>query len=319
MTLGQLIEACQFKSGYADSAYRPRWVSFVNEAIREFARRQPWDGLEDRTTVKTDGSRYLVLPSFVDSVISVLSITDSLPVERAGDFEKTDPTIWAQQTVGLPYKYTQAGEVAVTKEPAGYLWFQSTHASDVGALYVTGLAANSGASGALETTFSELSLSATGTSPVTLSTLFTKIFSISKSSDTNGDFYFYDAAASNAHVSFLSRTDSEARFRRLALLFRPDSQRQFEVRFRYKIPPLRQDAQAPHPAVKADYIVQHALSLHLAEQEQYQRQGAAEAKALKILEAEAQKDLNFQEQWNQMLPNMPPASDASDDFYRVGW
>jgi hypothetical protein len=266
--------------------------------------------------VETDGTKFLVLPHFVDTICSILSISDNMPVERSGDFEKTDPAVWAQQTPGLPHKYTLAGEVPVTRDPTSYLWFQSTHPSDIDHVYVTGLAANSGASGPIQSTFRELSLNATGTSPVTLAVLFTKIFSISKASDTNGDFYFYDSGASDTHISFLAKTDSEARFRRIALLYKPDTTRTFEVKFRYKIPPLKQDAQAPHPSVKADYVVQHALSLHLQEQEQYQRQGAAEAKALKILESEANKDANFQEPWNQMLPNLPRSGDASDDYFR---
>lgn len=317
MTLGSLIEACAHRTGFSDSAYRPRWISFINEAIREFSRKQPWEGLEDYVTLKTDGTKYLILPHYVDTVVSLLDLTNSCPVERAGDFEVTDPAVWAQQTSGRPYKYTKAGDVPTLTDPTGYLWLQSTHASDVNTIYVTGLVSNSGASGAMERTFKELSLSATGVTPVTLSTQFVKIFSISKATDTNGDFFIYDAGASNAHIAFLSKTDQASSFKRLALLFKPAVATSLELRFRYRIPQLRQDAQAPHPSVKSDFIVRHAIAIHWEEQEQMQKAQISENKANRVLADETNKELNFNEPHNQMLPNLPDGLDASDDYFRM--
>ena len=316
MTFGELIDQCSLRTGFNDSAYRNRWGVFINDAIREFSRRQPWPGLEDYVTLRTDGSKYLILPHYVDTVLSLLNLTDSLPIERTGDFEKTSPAVWSQGTSGRPAEYTDAGEVATTQDPAGYLWFNSTHASDLQNIYITGLVAQSGASGALERTFKELSVSAAGTSPVTISQLFVKVFSIGKATDANGDFFFRDAGTSNAQISYLGRTDSGSRFRRLAFIYKPPVGNQIELRFRYKIPKLTQDAQAPHPNVKPDFVIQHAISLHWAEQEQLSKSQASEQKANRVLEAESNKENNFNEPYNQLYPWLPDFSDAADDLWR---
>jgi hypothetical protein len=316
MNLNELIELCGQKSGFNDSAYRPRWVNFINEAVREFSRRQPWPGLEDLVTLRADGTRYLVLPHYVDTVVSILNLTDMNPVDRSGDFDRRATTIWAQGTQGRTCEYDRVGDVAVLREPSGYLWFQSSHASDLISLNITGLAANSGASGALEETIRSVTVSAAGTSPVTLSTLFTKIFSISKATDTNGNFFFYDAGDASKHISYLGTTDSDAAFQRLALLYKPASGTEFEVRFRYKIPKLTTDSQAPHPSVKPDFIVAHALASHFCEQEQLQKEQVQLQKAGRVLESEAHKDRNFNEPDNRLTPYIPADYDPAGDYFR---
>lgn len=316
MNLGQLIERCEFKTGYKDAAYRPRWLSFIDEAIREFARIQPWDGLEDKVQLTADaGEEFLVLPNYVDQVLGLVNISDVNVVDRSGNFDREETAAYVEGTRGRTWAYDRAGDVPTTDDPVGRIWLRSSHASDVGALYITGLAAQSGASGPLERTFKELSVTATGTSPLTLSVLFTKILSVSKATDSNGEFFFFDAGASNKHLAFLGLTDTESRFKRLKLFPIPDATKTLELRFRYKIPPLRQDAQAPHPAVKDDFIVAYAASLHYGEQQQLVKQSQTEARAAQIVAREAHKDRNFEEPWNQIVPNLPHSSDQSDDFY----
>ena len=316
MNLGSLVDSCQLRSGFSDSAYRVRWVNFINQAIRDFARESPWDGLENTVDLKTDGTKFLVLPHFVDSVIGLTNLDTGSEIHRVDDIEKTDPLTWAQQTAGTADRYTRAGEVATSRDPSGYLWFRSAHASDVNQLYITGLVANSGASGALEKTYKELEVTAAGTSSVTLATLFTNIFSISKASDTYGDFFFFDAGASNAHTAFLPKVGTASAFRRLALHFKPAAGVSIQLRFRYTIPDLTLDVQAPHPAVRPDYVVEKAIALHLQEQQQYQRQAAAEGRAQRILAAEETKDRVHNEPSNRLIPWLPDANGEAEDFYR---
>jgi hypothetical protein len=314
MTLGELVNSCGLKSGFSDTAYRPNWLIFINEAVREFARQIPWDGLEDTTNILSDGSKFLFLPTYVDSIVWLLNLTDSRPVQRTGDWDREATAPYAQAVTGPALQYDKIGEVPTFKAPAGYIWFQSTHASDVQQIYITGLITNSGASGPFQQTFRELSIAATGTTPVTLTTLFNKVFSISKATDANGDFYFYDAGASNVHISWLGRTEPEAKLKRLQLLYIPSAGTNFELRFRYKIPKLTQDAQAPHPTVKPDFIIQHALALHYEEQEQNQKAGAQQVKALRTLEQEAKKDIMFDEPFSKITPELSLTLD-DDDFY----
>jgi hypothetical protein len=90
-----------------------------------------------------------------------------------------------------------------------------------------------------------LSVSASGTSPVTLSTLFSRLLSVSKSTDANGDFFIFDSGASDAHIGYIGRYDDDSHFKRLQLMFVPSAQTILELRFRYAIPKLVLDEQAP--------------------------------------------------------------------------
>lgn len=303
MNLLQLRESCQFRSGMNDSNYDRQWNSYINRAIREFARVQPWEGLEDLLTITSDGTEYLILPPFVDSVLAITNLTQRTTVERTGDWDREATSIFADRTAGTVINYDKIGTVPALRDPAGYLVVRSTHASDLGALYVTGRANNSGASGtALQSTVSTLSFNATGTSPFTLSTLFASIISISKATDTNGDLYFFDAGSSNAHISFLGRYDDEAAFKRIQLLYKPSDTTQFRIRFRYKIPPLKDDTQAPHPAVKSDFVIEHALALYYQNREQFTKANAQRGDATKVLQDEAHKEQNFDEPFSQIVP-----------------
>src|ERR1051326_3194847 len=303
MNLRQLRESCRFRSGYNDDNYNDQWNSFINEAVREAARRYPWDGLEDVITLTSDGTKFLILPPFVDTVIHLYNKSFFIPVDRGGSWDREASAIYGQQTPGRVINYDRIGEVATLRDPTGYLWLKSSHASDLQSLYVTGRINNSGASGTgLQSTISTLAITSTGTSPITLSTLFSQVVSISKTTDANGDFFFYDAGASNAHISFLGQYDDEARFKRLQLLYKPADQTIFELRFRYKIPPLKNDAQSPHPSIKPDFTVHHALSLHYEQQQQFSKSSAKSAKALQVLQDEANKDANFDEPYAQIVP-----------------
>jgi len=317
MNLGYLRRACQLRTGWIGSEYHDQWHNFINEAIREFARVQPWQGLEDVLTVSTDGTEYVILPPFVDSIVHILNKSQHIPVDRAGDWDREASAIYSQRTTGRVLNYDKLGIVPALRDPTGFIWLQSTHASDLGALYISGRVANSGASGTgLQATIRTLSLNGTGTSPLTLSTLFTSIISISKTTDANGDFFFYDAGNFNKHISFLGRYDSQAEFKRIQLLYKPAEQTLLEIRFRHKISPLKDDAQAPHPAVKPDYVINHAIALHHAEQDQLAKAQNQEQKALKVLQDESNKEQNFDEPWSQIVPQQ---YDDDPDTYGDGY
>jgi hypothetical protein len=316
MNLLELTTHCQARTGYSDPNYADTWKRFINEAIREFARRQPWAGLEDVITLKTDGTKYLILPHYVDTIISLLNITDENAVNASADWDREATSSYAQGTTGGVTDYTKAGEVPALKNPTGYVWFKSGDPSDTALVHLSGLVAISGASGALETSYKELSIAAAGSTPVTLTSLFTKFFSIGKATNTTGDYVFFDAGNSNAHISLIPAPEYQASFKRLELFMVPDAQKTFWLRFRHKIPALSSNHQAPHPAVRPDYIVQQAISLHLAEQEQYAKSAAAEARAVNVLQAEANKDTNFDEPASQIVPFIPFSPDEDDDYYR---
>jgi len=318
-TLAQIIEACEFRTGFKDSSYRTRWVEFVNKAIREYSRRQPWEGLEEVLTLVADGTKYLYLPHYVDTIVHIVNVTSRIPLTREGDWDREATSAYVDQTAGTAIAYDKIGTVAALREPTGYLVLQSTHASDLQTICFNGIAANSGASGtALTDSFTTLSVGATGTSPLTLSTLFTHIVSVGKATISNGDFFVYDAGASMKHTAYINRYSSDSHFKRLQLLYVPAAGTIFELRFRYKVPPIALDEQSPHPSIPFDYLVAETIATHHREREQDQKAALVSNEATRLLEGEAHKETNFDEPYSRIIPQTWIDPD-SPDAYGNSW
>jgi hypothetical protein len=318
-TLAQIIEACEFRTGFKDSAYRARWVEFVNKSIREYSRRQPWEGLEDTITLTANGTKYLYLPHYVDTIVHLINKTLRLPVNREGDWDREATAVYVDGTVGSTIAYDKIGTVAALADPSGYLVLQSTHASDLQSICFNGIASNSGASGTgLADRVSTVSVACTGTSPVTVSTLFTRVISVSKVTNSNGDFFVFDAGASLRHLAYINRYESDSHFKRLQLLYVPAAGTLFELRFRYKVPPVFLDEQSPHPSIPFDYLVSETIATHHREREQDQKAALVSNEATRLLEGEAHKETNFDEPYSRIIPQTYVDPD-SPDAYGVSW
>lgn len=258
-----------------------------------------------------------MLPQHVDHVTGILNVTDQLNIDRAGDFSRRHPTDSAQNTAGRPQEYDLAGYVPAVRDPTGFLWFSST-ASETFEINVTGYAASSsGTSGTgLATTLQTETVNAAGVSPVTLSTLFTEIHSIGKATHTNGDYWFFDAAAADAAVSWIPAGEFEAKFRRIELQFIPSADKTLRISYRRRIPTLTNDNQSPHASVDADFVVERAVALWQRHQEQYSKAQWHDQQAERILAAEADEESNFGEPHSRIIPYLPYADDPYSDHYR---
>lgn len=304
MNLGRLIQECQFRSGLNDSDYRAKWVSFLNEGVREFASVQPWEGLEDVVDLYADGTKYLILPPHVDTIVGLFDVANAAPVERRGPIERFTPAIEALNTAGRAVHYDLAGDVAATKDPAGHIWLASSHASDYQDVTVTGVVTNTAATGALRSTIASLTLSSSGSTPVTLSTLFSRLLSVSRATEANGDFWFYDAGSGNLPVSCILKNETTAGFKRVQLAYVPAAGTQLRLRYRPKLPQLREESEAPHPNVDCGFVIEFALAKHWEEQEQLSKSEAKLASALRRVERRANKDLGFNEPYSQIQPQI---------------
>ena len=316
MNLLNLTEACENRTGFNDPDYRPTWRSFINEAIREFSRKYPWPGLEDLITVSADGtSHYLVLPHFVGDIVAILNETQNNAVDRGGDWDREIPAIYAQRTGGRVVQYDDVGKVPALADPTGYVYFKGDESGDGswGQVYVTGYINNSGASGtSLQRTLKTASVNMNGLSPVTLPNQFASFVSISKVTDTNGDFYFYDAGNSDKHISWLGRFEDEANFKRIQMMFKPAAETLLRIRYRHKIPPLKANEQSPHPSVDADFVTREAVNYHWRSQHQFTKAQIERGDAVATVQDVINKELNFNEPFSQIIPWREPRDPALD-------
>lgn len=321
MNLGSYIRECEHRTGMNDSTFQARWREYINAAVRNFARKYPWPGLErELSTTLYSGQRYLTLPHIVDHITEILNVTDLVPIYSRGNWAKQDTALYANLTQGRPLEYRKAGHVATAGDPTGFVWFNSSHASDVDLVYVQGYIQASGSSNpAFDRILQQVSVQAQGVSPVTLTTQFAEIVSISKATSTNGDFFFYDAGNANGYISFIPAGDQDARFRRLEFMFVPDADKSIRLKYIPEIPPLVNDQQSPHPTIKDDFIVEKAIALYQRYQSQYTKAQFHDAEALDTLVSETNKEENFTEPFSQIQPEIPGAFDPDDDWYRGGY
>jgi hypothetical protein len=321
MNLGSIMREVEARTGFNDPVFQERWRRYINASIRDFARKYPWPGLErELTTTLRSGERYLVLPHYVDHVSDILNVTDRLPIMPRGNWSKQAPVVYANLTQGRPLEYTQAGKVATANDPSGFVWFKSSHASDVGSLYVTGYMSASGSSNpAFDGIEQTLAINAAGVSPVTLSTQFTGIVSIAKATTTNGDFFFFDAGNSNDYISFIPKSEQDASFRRIEFMFVPDIDKSLRMKVVPKIPFLTNDTQSPHPSVKPDYIIEKTIAIFQRYQGQYQKSQYHDAVGAELLGSEAHKEENFGETFSQIQPEVPGTWDSDSDYFRGGY
>lgn len=320
MNLGSYLREVEGRTGYNDSTFQERWRRYINAAIRDFARKFPWPGLtREWSTTLYANQRYLVLPQTIDHITDILNTTDKLPIFPRGNWSKQAPVIYSELTTGRPLEYEKAGQVAVTQDPSGFIWFKSSHASDLNPVYVTGYAAASGGSNPAFTLLEQtVKLNAQGVSPVTLTTQFTGIVSIAKATSTNGDFFFFDAGNSNTYISFIPAAEQDATFRRIEFLFVPSANKSVRIKYIPRIPLLTDDTQSPHPSVKPDYVIEKAIAIFQRYQGQYQKGQYHDAQGADILGSEANKEENFTEPFSQIQPEVPGAWDPDSDYYRGG-
>jgi len=321
MNLGALIDACERRTGFNDPFFRTEWRDFVNEAVREFARRYPWPGLEDEFThVAPGGQRFLTFPGYVEDILDLHDLTNHAHIDRDGEFGRQAARTFSQNTAGRPVMYEPLGDVAVLNDPVGFVHFRSANESDTSVVFVTGLAANSGASGTpLDWSQQTVEASANGQTPVTLSTLFTRITSVGRETNTAGDYRFFDAGAADAWISVIPAAELDARFRRIQFMRVPNTAVSLRVRFRHRVARLVTEAQAPPPAVDDDFVINQSIAIYQREKEQFTKAQVYEQKATGVAATRSNKEANFGESHNEIEPFLPLGGVVDDDNWRGGW
>lgn len=314
MNLANLIEECERRSSFNDASFRPYWTTYLNAGIREFSRVHPWPGLEDFVTLYSTGSEFLVLPQYVGDVVHLFNKSDNVEVMCYGGWERDNPASYGQRSTGSVREYGKIGEVPAIRNPTDYLWLVSSNGSDISQLFLTGRVRNAQASGtAMEYTVQTASVYATGLSPVTISTLFSQLLSVSKESLTNGIYALFDQPGfpgSLVPVSYIDAFEQSASFRRIQLMYSPAATTQFELRFRYKIPPLVEYTQSPPPAVKPDFLINFALEQFYRHQGQFQQANVMRSVSNDVLEKEANKEHQFSEDYSKLEPYVEDDPDA---------
>jgi hypothetical protein len=134
-----------------DSLFFSRVRRWVNEAQEQWATEQPWPQLLREETFSANGTRALMLPPRVKTVLWAADQTNQRPLDLMKHWDREFPDAFFGNTTGAALIVRQMGISPVSKQPGivGRLTF-NTLSSDTVAVYVAGLALDTSASGTAE-------------------------------------------------------------------------------------------------------------------------------------------------------------------------
>jgi hypothetical protein len=260
-TFGDIVTEVQRLTGRNDSGYVDRIKAAVNRAVDEWARVQPWPGLQRVGDITHAGGRELVLPSDIDRVVWIMDKTNKHALPVSDDrWDECFPTSYSNDTVGSAYQWEDAGYTPVFTGVTGVLQIWSTGASDAATIYVTGYGQDTAVSGPMGVHQVVASIALVGATPYTTTAMFSSVDSIGKSADCGG---VIKIMSNGAVVSMLGPLDTEARYRKIRFMNIPAAGTEFKY-YGYTRPSrLVSLSQVPPSAVDADYLMwQAAADIH---------------------------------------------------------
>lgn len=303
MTRSEITTQAGRLTGRVDTSFNTTLHGFINQSIREWARKRPWLSLKGRQRLFANGTRHLVLPSYMERPVSIFNVSNSLPVEAGGNWDFEFPGRLADQTVGTPIEWQDMGSVATTRAPTGFVSLASDSDSDTSIdVRLTGFSHVSDSSGTpLEFQIVHETISLTGSSPVTATNLFVSIETISKTDDTTGNVTVTDAAAGRA-ISRLGPFDPQARFRRLEFIMLPAAGTELEVTFIRQPEELEADTQSAHPSIDEDFLIWNTAGLGLVALGERQAGITFIQKAQQVLDDSDFREKSFGDQFLRTQP-----------------
>jgi hypothetical protein len=286
--------------GRPDTNFQGTLQDFLNQSIRDWARKRPWASLKRRLTVYATGSRFLILPSFVERPVQVFDVSNIHPVESGGNWDFEFPSALATQTNGIPIEWQDMGTVATISDPSDYISVESDNSGDTEEIRISGFSHVSEASGtALEYEVVHESIALSGTSAVTSTHNYVEVLTIGKANDTTGKV---SVRSGGSLLARLNRYETQARYRRIEFIRVPNSGTQFEITALFKPNELEHDSQTPHPSIEGDFLLWSTAGFGLMSIGERQAGLFYLQKAQAILEQTDFRDKNFGDQFHRMIP-----------------
>lgn len=311
MNLNELINRLQDRTGYNDPAFRTTWRNYVNDALRDYARKHPWPGLEGEThVIAAAGASQVILPHFVDSIIEFYDTANNTLVQRHSGILKDWPVIAGKLTTGRAFYYEELSPVPSIRPPKSFLNFESSGQSDTSPLYATGIFRNTSYSGTPAERYERTdTANANGLSAVTLSVHFEELTALGRASALSSTYIVRD---SSGVLAVIPPFHHASRYRRVRIHYALSKQTAFRLKYRrLPVPLIDSDQQLP-PGVDPDYILEHAIGLWKQQQGQYQQGAIHTQRAISIAQDRAQIDQAGGEFFSRITPEIPQLHD--DDY-----
>lgn len=314
-TRSNILAEAGRRAGRTDTTFLTTLRGFLNEAVREWARKRPWIGLKRRLRMPTNGTRFLVLPSFVERPMELFDVTNASPIMPGANWDYEYPGAHADLQSGQALEWQDMGTVAAVTDPSGRVVVLSSSSADT-SIEVTliGRTRDTAASGtALEYLWTHEDLTLLGTSPVTSTNLFDELTTFSKSTNTAGTVTCR-AASGALPLSRLGRFDNEARYRRLELMRIPAAGSVIELTVQVRPDSLDNDNQSPHPSIDEDFLTWYTAGLGLVSLGERQAGLTFLQKATAILDQVDFRDKAWGDMPNRIIPVWDSTRSEEDQF-----
>jgi hypothetical protein len=316
VNLANLVTEAERLAGRVDSLFFSRVRRWINEAQEQWATEQPWPQLLREESFTTNGTRSLMLPPRVRTVLWAADQTNQRPLDLMKHWDREFPAAFFGNTLGAAQVIRQMGISAVSRQPAtvGPLTF-NTLSSDSFSVYVAGLALDTNASGSAEGLYyarETVPIASDGT--YTSTTLFSRIDTLGKDDFTPADIQVRDGASNL--LARIPRDSYQTQYRQLDLLFIPPAGTQIAVQYLTVPEPLVDNAQVPHSSVDPEYLIWYAAGLIHEAQSEVQQSQIKLARAKEILNRRIHKEKNFGDQDWRALPETGYWND--EDQYIAG-
>lgn len=309
LRVGEIIDQSLRLVNRVDPNFRVRALDAVDRAVRYYAERLPWPGLEREEQFVSNGTRDFTFPRRVRSVISIGDVNHDEYVRPGDNWHKQYP-VWdvgGEHPTSRALQWDTRGFRPVIQAPPsdGSKLLVETTQSEAIPVRVRGLVFDSQASGtALELYEQEETISANVTA-VQSSNTFRQIYAIEKDSlDSDSDVVIKYASETSpaARIATYERTP---RYLSIKFLAQPDAGDPFLVRYHTGPPRIAAEDTVLDPGIDPEPIVWRVVGdLHWM-QGQGQAAGAARQTADELLTNKIRQQESHGDNLAQAIPYAP--------------
>ncbi len=280
----KLIDRSQELANRIDPGFRNRTLSALSRAVVYWGTRLPWSSLREVEDFIANGTKFLVFPERVGTVVALTDKTNTRALLPGGQWHTRNTSDYVTSVGGAPFEWRDRGFWPIVSQPSTDTQIQlQAGGSEAFEVRIRGLVRDAGASGtAMELQPQGEIMTMGGTDPTNSSLTYVRLDYVEKEIATSFDLKVKDPI-SGAIVSYIPASSGRAQLRRVEFLRTPPTNTVFRLEYFRKPDELETEDQPVDISIDTDYLTWRAAGdLHWINKEQGAAQ-AAWAKADEII------------------------------------
>lgn len=214
----EIIDRAQQLGNRIDPGFRARTMNAISRALEFWGLRLPWPGLRETEDFLADGSKFIVFPYRVGTIISITDKTNNRALDPGDNWNRRITHDYSQDPGGAAYEWRDMGFQAISSQPATDTQLRLlASVSEALEVRVQGLVRDAGASGTameLQSFFETITMG--GTEPTLTSNTYAQIDFVEKEIATSGTLKVVNPLT-GVVISYIPAHAGRAQFRRAEL------------------------------------------------------------------------------------------------------